>query len=103
LVVKKSYGLECLDYNQTYWEESCSPISSHDKTRELDTIFKSNRTGRRYLIQEGPESIANGVEVYLDYLLYHLLENATLCDIEHRNTATETTADLPTRPPTERV
>jgi hypothetical protein len=57
--------------------------------RELDTIFKLNRAGRRYLIQEGPESIANGIEVLvamrddLGCLFYHLLENPTLCDIEH--------------------
>jgi hypothetical protein len=104
-IVKKNYGLECLDYKQTYWGEGKgSPISAHDTTGELDTIFKLNRAGRRYLIQEGPESIANGIEVLvavrddLGCLFYHLLENPTLCDIEHRNTMIGPTADRPTHP-----
>jgi hypothetical protein len=86
-IVKKNYGLECLDYHRSYRTESCSRLSSHDDTGELDTIFKLNRAGRRYLIREGPESIANGVEVLvtvrddLSCLFYHLLENPTLCDI----------------------
>jgi hypothetical protein len=94
LIVQKNYSLECLHDNYRHEEEIIgfdSRISSHDKTGELDTILQLNRAGRRYLIQEGPECITKGVEVLvavrdnIGCLFYHLLENPTLCDIEHRD------------------
>jgi hypothetical protein len=78
-LVKKNYSLAHLGY----------PVSEHDKTGELDTLLRLNQAGRRYLIEDAT-SIARGVEVLIDVsndlgcLFYHLLENPTLCDIEHR-------------------
>jgi hypothetical protein len=100
-VVKTNYNLECIYYYQTFWTESLtsSLISAHDKTGELDTIFKLNQAGRRYLIQEGPESIVKGVEVLVAVRDDHMLEKPTLCDIEHRNTMIGTWDDSrPTYP-----
>jgi hypothetical protein len=78
-LVKKNYALESLD----------PYLYGHDKTGELCTILRLNRAGRRYLIEDAG-SIAKGVEVLstvsedLNCLLYHLLENPLLCDIEHQ-------------------
>jgi hypothetical protein len=86
-IVKKNYGLENLeDFN------GC------DKTGELRTILRLNKSGRRYLIQDAG-SISKGVEVLvavrddLSCLFYHLLENPLLCDIEHRGKTATTIAD----------
>jgi hypothetical protein len=77
--VRKNYSLAVLDEG----------VSAHDKTGELGTILRLNQAGRRYLIKDAA-SIAKGVEVLigvsddLGCLFYHLLENPTLCDIEHQ-------------------
>jgi hypothetical protein len=92
-LVKKNYGLENLDEG----------LYEHDKTGEVGTILRLNQAGRRYLIEEDSGSIAKGVEVLvavrddLGSLFCHLLENPLLCDIEHGNVATGTTADGPVR------
>lgn len=78
-LVKKNYSLAALDEG----------VSAHDKTGELGTLLRLNQTGRRYLIEDAA-SISKGVEVLigvnndLGCLFYHLLENPTLCDIEHQ-------------------
>jgi hypothetical protein len=78
-LVKKNYVLTELDEG----------VSAHDKTGELGTLLRLNHAGRRYLIEDAA-SIAKGVEVLvgvsddLGCLFYHLLENPTLCDIEHQ-------------------
>jgi hypothetical protein len=89
-LVKKNYGLENLDEG----------LSAQDKTGEVGTILRLNRAGRRYLAEDA-SSTSDGVEVLiavsddLDCLLYHLLENPSLCDIEHRYVATGATANGP--------
>jgi hypothetical protein len=78
-LVRKNYSLEVLDEG----------VSAHDKTGELGTLLRLNHAGRRYLIKDAA-SIAKGVEVLigvsddLGCLFYHLLENPTLCDIDHQ-------------------
>jgi hypothetical protein len=78
-LVKKNYTLALLDEG----------VSAHDKTGELATLLRLNQVGRRYLIDDAA-SIARGVEVLigvsddLGCLFYHLLENPTLCDIDHQ-------------------
>jgi hypothetical protein len=85
-LVKKNYSLEVLDEG----------LTTMDKTGEVGTLLRLNQAGRRYLIKDAA-SIAKGVEVLigvrkdLGCLFYHLLENPTLCDIEHQyNTKTGT-------------
>jgi hypothetical protein len=79
-IVKKNYSLAVLDKG----------VSAHDKTGELGTLLRLNQAGRRYLIKD-TASISKGVEVLIGVsddvgcLFYHLLENPTLCDIEHQN------------------
>jgi hypothetical protein len=79
-LVKTNYSLANLD----------AGVSAHDKTGELGTLLRLNQAGRRYLIKDAA-SIAKGVEVLIDVrndlscLFYHLLENPTLCDIEHQH------------------
>jgi hypothetical protein len=75
-------------------------VSALDKTGELVTLLRLNQAGRRYLIEDAA-SIANGVELLmgvsddLGCLFYHLLQNPTLCDIEHQyNTNVGTGANL---------
>jgi hypothetical protein len=81
LLVRKNYSLAVLDED----------ISAHDKTGEVGTLLRLNQAGRGYLINDAA-SIAKGVEVLigvsddLGCLFYHLLENPTLCDIEHQYT-----------------
>jgi hypothetical protein len=78
-LVEKNYSLAILD----------DGLSARDKTGELGTLLRLNQAGRRYLIEDAA-SIAKGVEVligvsdHLGCLFYHLLENPTLCDIEHQ-------------------
>ena len=78
-LIQKNYSLAVLDEG----------VSAHDKTGEVRTLLSLNQAGRRYLIEDSA-SIAKGVEVLigvsddLGCLFYHLLENPTLCDIEHR-------------------
>jgi hypothetical protein len=78
-LLKKNYSLEVLD----------DDISAHDETGEVCTLLRLNQAGRRYLITDAA-SIAKGVEVLigvsddLGCLFYHLLENPTLCDIDHQ-------------------
>jgi hypothetical protein len=78
-LVKKNYSLAVLDEG----------VSTHDKTGELATLLRLNQVGRRYLIKDAA-SIAKGVEVLIGVsddvgcLFYHLLENPTLCDIDHQ-------------------
>jgi Ran GTPase-activating protein (RanGAP) involved in mRNA processing and transport len=78
-LVTKNYSLAVLDED----------LSTRDKTGELGTLLRLNKVGRRYLIKDAA-SIAKGVEVLigvsddLDCLFYHLLENPTLCDIDHQ-------------------
>jgi hypothetical protein len=80
-LVKKHYSLAVLDEG----------VSAHDKTGEVATLLRLNQAGRRYLIKDAA-CIAKGVEVLigvsddLGCLFYHLLENPTLCDIEHQYT-----------------
>jgi hypothetical protein len=51
-----------------------------------------NQAERRYLIEDAA-SIAKGVELLIEVrinlscLFYHLLENPTLCEIEHQRTS----------------
>jgi hypothetical protein len=77
--VRKNYSLAVLDKG----------VSAYDKTGELGTLLRLNQAGRRYLIKDAA-SIAKGVEVLIGVsddvgcLFYHLLENPTLCDIEHQ-------------------
>jgi hypothetical protein len=65
-------------------------VSAKDETGELGTLLRLNQAGRRYLIEDAA-SIAKGVEVLIDVsddlgcLFYHLLENPTLCDVEHEH------------------
>jgi hypothetical protein len=79
-LVKKNYSLAVLDEG----------VSALDKTGDLGTLLRLNQAGRRYLIKDAA-SIAKGVEVLIDVrndlscLFYHLLENPTLCDIEHQH------------------
>jgi hypothetical protein len=87
-LVRKNHSLEVLD----------DGVSAYDKTGELGTLLRLNQAGRRYLITDAA-SIEKGVEVLigvsddLGCLFYHLLENPTLCDIEHQyNTNTWTDA-----------
>jgi hypothetical protein len=89
-IVKKNYSLAVLDEG----------VSARDKTGELGTLLRLNQMGRHYLIQD-LASIAKGIEVLigvsddLGCLFYHLLENPTLCDIEHQyNTKSGTDAHL---------
>jgi hypothetical protein len=89
-LVKKNYSLVVLDEG----------VSALDKTGELVTLLRLNQAGRRYLIEDAA-SIANGVELLmgvsddLGCLFYHLLQNPTLCDIEHQyNTNVGTGANL---------
>jgi hypothetical protein len=85
-LVKKNYFLTALDYSLTDLDVH---FSRREKTGELDTLLRLNQAGRRYLIEDAT-SIARGVEVLIDVrndlgcLFYHLLENPTLCDIEHQ-------------------
>jgi hypothetical protein len=86
-LVKKNYSLAVLDEGLSAYE---------DKTEKVGTLLRLNQAGRRYLIKDAA-SIAKGVEVLigviddLSCLFYHLLENPTLCDIEHqRNTKSGT-------------
>ncbi len=64
-------------------------VSVHDRTGEFGTLLRLNQAGRRYLIED-KASIVKGVEVLIGVsddvgcLFYHLLENPTLCDIEHQ-------------------
>jgi hypothetical protein len=85
-LVKKNYSLAVLDEG----------LSTNDGTEQVATLLRLNQAGRRYLIKD-TASIAKGVEVLigvsddLGCLFYHLLENPTLCDIEHqRNTKSGT-------------
>jgi hypothetical protein len=84
-LVRKNYSLEDLDED---W-------LSYDKTGELGTILRLNRSGRGYLIQD-MGSIPKGVEVLvavrddLECLFYHLRENPLLCDTEHCYSVTGT-------------
>jgi hypothetical protein len=77
-LVKKNYSLAVLDEGVSQW----------DKSGEFGTLLRLNKVARRYLIKD-VASIARGVEVLigvsddLGCLFYHLLENPTLCDIEH--------------------
>jgi hypothetical protein len=87
-LVRKNYSLAVLDEG----------VSAHDKTGELGTLLRLNQVGRRYLIEDAA-SIAKGVEVLigvsddLGCLFYHLLENPTLCDIEHLHNAKSETGN----------
>jgi hypothetical protein len=92
-LVKKNYSLAVLD----------NGVSALDKTGEVGTLLRLNQAGRRYLIRDAA-SIAKGVEVLigvsddLGCLFYHLLENPTLCDIEHQyntKTKSETSTTCP--------
>jgi hypothetical protein len=71
-LLKKNYALESLP-----------KISS--RTGGVGAILRLNAAGRRYLIQDG-SSISKGVEVLsrvnddISCVLFHLLENPTLCD-----------------------
>jgi hypothetical protein len=88
-LVKKNYALATLDEG----------LSALDKTGELGTLLRLNQAGRRYLIEDAA-SIAKGVEVLigvsddLGCLFYHLLENPTLCDIEHQYDAKAGTGNI---------
>jgi hypothetical protein len=78
-LLKKNYSLQVLD----------DDASEHDRTGEAGTLLRLNQAGRRYLIEDAASN-AKGVEVLigvsddLGCLFYHLLENPTLCDIEHQ-------------------
>jgi hypothetical protein len=91
LLVKTSYSLAVLDEG----------VSAHDKTGELDNLLRLNQAGRHYLIEDAA-SIAKGVEVLISVsddlgcLFYHLLENPTLCDIEHQYSTKSGTSNLTT-------
>jgi hypothetical protein len=71
----KNYGLEKAE-NVT--------ISSRQDDSKLKCIFKLNKEGRRYLIED-PSSVERGVGVLtgvsddLDCIFFHLRENPTLC------------------------
>jgi hypothetical protein len=86
-LLKKNYSLEVLD----------NDVSAHDKTGEVGIILRLNKMGRRYLIKDAA-SVAKGVEVLigvrddLGCLFYHLLENPTLCDVEHQYSTKSGTA-----------
>jgi hypothetical protein len=88
-LVKKNFSLAVLDEG----------VSAHDKTGEVATLLRLNKAGRRYLIKDAA-SIAKGVEVLIDVsddlgcLFYHLLENPTLCDIQHQYNTKSGTGDL---------
>jgi hypothetical protein len=77
-LVRKNYSIAFLDEGISKW----------DKTGEFGTLLRLNKVGRRYLVKDAA-SIAKGVEVLigvsddLGCLFYHLLENPTLCNIEH--------------------
>jgi hypothetical protein len=72
LVLKKNYGLEVI------------PGLNHGKG-DIRSILQLNRTGRRYLVQDG-SSISKGVDVLsrvcndINSVFLHLLENPRLCD-----------------------
>jgi hypothetical protein len=78
-LVRKNYSLAVLDEG----------VSANDETGELGILLRLNQAGRRYLIEDAA-SITKGVEVLISVgddigcLFYHLLENPTLCDIEHQ-------------------
>jgi hypothetical protein len=92
-LVKKNYSLVALDEG----------VSAHDKTGEVGTVLRLNQVGRQYLIKNAASSIAKGVEVLigvsddLGCLFYHLLENPTLCDIEHQYTTEPETGAHPNK------
>jgi hypothetical protein len=77
-LVRKNYSLAALDEG----------VSAHDETGEVGTLLRLNQVGRCYLIKDAASN-AQGVEVLigvsddLGCMFYHLLENPTLCDIEH--------------------
>jgi hypothetical protein len=86
--LKKNYSLAGLDEG----------VSMHDKTGEVGALLRLNKAGRRYLITDAA-SMAKGVEVLIDVsddlgcLFYHLLENPTLCDIQHQYNTKSGTGD----------
>jgi hypothetical protein len=72
LGLKKNYGLEEI-------------LGLRYGAGDIRSIFKLNRAGRRYLVQDG-SSISKGVEVLsgvsndINSVFLHLLENPRLCD-----------------------
>jgi hypothetical protein len=81
-ILKKNYKLESLP-----------KINLVSRPGDVGAIFRLNRAGRRYLLEDG-SSLSKGVEILsavsnaINCVLFHLLQNPTLCDRSAMETVT---------------